>query len=360
MSGGLEAAGDAITGAVIARAVEPTHDVDDGHTHESACLNCATPLLGSHCHNCGQAAHLHRSLVGLWHDIAHGVFHFEGKVWRTLPMLALRPGSLTRRYIHGQRARFVSPLALFLFSVFLMFAVFGSVGLPFKPNVTHNGSEITSANFDTELAKATTLVTTLERMRATAVSRGQSTRETDAALSKARDDLRGLRALTSFAKNGVTGAIPDEDLSKNVRVNTGSSETDARVKAAFKNPKLLIYKVQSSAYKFAWALIPMSLPFLWLMFAWRRQYKLYDHAVFITYSLCAVILLLVAMSFVAATGIDTDWAMLLVPVHMFVQLKGAYALSTFSALWRTAVLTQAATLVLGGFVVGLVIIGALG
>ena len=51
------------------------------------------------------------------------MFHFEGKIWRTLPMLAFQPGELTRRYIAGERARFVSPLALFLFSVFLMFAV---------------------------------------------------------------------------------------------------------------------------------------------------------------------------------------------------------------------------------------------
>ena len=56
------------------------------------------------------------------------MFHFEGKVWRTLPMLVAHPGSLTRRYIDGERARFVSPLALFLFFVFLMFATISSLG----------------------------------------------------------------------------------------------------------------------------------------------------------------------------------------------------------------------------------------
>ena len=40
-------------------------------------------------------------------------------------MLAWRPGELTRRYIDGQRARFISPIALFLFCVFLMFAALG-------------------------------------------------------------------------------------------------------------------------------------------------------------------------------------------------------------------------------------------
>ena len=55
--------------------------------------------------------------------------HFEGKTLRTLPDLVLGPGNLTRRYIEGERGKFVSPPALFLFSVFLMFAVFQMIGI---------------------------------------------------------------------------------------------------------------------------------------------------------------------------------------------------------------------------------------
>ena len=66
--------------------------------------------------------------MSLGHDILHGVFHFEGKVWRTLPELFFHPGRLTRRYVDGERAKFVSPMALFLFVVFLMFAVFSFTG----------------------------------------------------------------------------------------------------------------------------------------------------------------------------------------------------------------------------------------
>lgn len=40
----------------------------------------------------------------------------------------LHPGRLTRRYIDGERVKFVSPMALFLFTVFLMFAVFAFTG----------------------------------------------------------------------------------------------------------------------------------------------------------------------------------------------------------------------------------------
>ena len=44
-------------------------------------------------------------------------------------MLAWRPGELTRRYIAGERARVISPIALYLFSVFLMFAVLNLTGV---------------------------------------------------------------------------------------------------------------------------------------------------------------------------------------------------------------------------------------
>src|SRR5918997_5639849 len=127
----LEAVGDAATGAVLARAVEPrAGEAGDGHTHERDCLNCGARLAGDYCHACGQKAHVHRTLAAFWHDLLHSVMHFDGKLWRTLPLLAWHAGDLTRRYIHGERARFVSPIALFLFTVFLMFAIFSALGGP--------------------------------------------------------------------------------------------------------------------------------------------------------------------------------------------------------------------------------------
>ena len=61
-------------------------------------------------------------------DFSTGLFNFEGKIWRTLPMLAWSPGEMTRRYIAGERARFISPVALYLFTVFAMFAVLNFTG----------------------------------------------------------------------------------------------------------------------------------------------------------------------------------------------------------------------------------------
>lgn len=365
MSGELEAVGDAITGGVTARAVEPNHGEDavgaDGLTHEHACLNCGAVLVGAYCHACGQHAHVHRTLWAIGHDILHGVFHFEGKLWRTLPMLVWKPGDMTRRYIHGQRARFVSPLALFLFSVFLMFAVFESVGGPIQLNVDQatmtNGVKVATTDFKTELAKTQVKLSGLERQRALAAKSGVSTAALDKQIEDARSDVGGLTAASAM----IDGAAPDSlTLPENVKVDTGSEAFDSKTKAALKNPKLLLYKLQSSAYKFAWALIPLSLPFMWLLFAWRRQYKLYDHAVFVTYSLSFVMVLLVTMALLAAGGLPTAWALLLVPVHMFRQLKQAYLLGWLSTLWRTVALLVVSSTVLLVFAAALLALGVLG
>src|SRR5207342_3368603 len=128
--GEFEAIGEAVTGGLLARAVEPGAGEAgaDGHTHEKNCLNCGTPLTGPYCSACGQKAHVHRSVRGFLQDFVQGLFNFEGKIWRTLPMLAWHPGQMTRRYIAGESANFISPVALYLFTVFAMFAVLNFPG----------------------------------------------------------------------------------------------------------------------------------------------------------------------------------------------------------------------------------------
>lgn len=349
VTGDFEAVGDAVTGAVIARAVEP----DSGTTNadaRSTCLNCGALLVGAHCHDCGQKAAVHRTLRSYGHDLLHGVFHFEGKVWTTLPMLALRPGELTRRYIHGERAKFVSPLALFLFSVFLMFAVFETVGGP----VRNDGTGKSEFNVNTSTTKPDDRIDTLTRERARLVAQKKDPAKIDAELAEERNG----RDFALQIRNTLAGK--PSKLNAGLDLDTGSAAMDKSIAQAFQNPKLLLYKLQSSAYKFAWALIPLSLPFMWLMFAWRPHYKLYDHAVFVTYSISFVMLLLIAMAVFGALGIKSILLLAALPMHFFLQLKGTYLLTAFSAGWRTIALGFVASFVLVAFGLFLLALGLMG
>jgi hypothetical protein len=161
MADGIETGADIVTGGLFGRAVEQrAGEAHAAHDHPTACLNCGTKLIGSHCHACGQAGHVHRTAGAIMHDIAHGVFHFEGKAWHTFPMLVLRPGELTRRYIDGERARFVSPLAIFLFTVFLMFAIVANL-----PGWSFGDGDFLKSGITGGMAEARAKVTE-ERVRA--------------------------------------------------------------------------------------------------------------------------------------------------------------------------------------------------
>jgi hypothetical protein len=354
MSGEMEAAGELATGVLLGRAFEPGAGEGHGGGHHM-CLNCGTALIGPHCHNCGQAGHVHRSLHAIGHDILHGVFHFEGKLWRTLPMLAWRPGDLTRRYIAGERARFVSPMAIFLFSVFAMFAVFSWVGIS-APTDINAGNLKPVAAIDFARKDAQDDLASAQKKLA------QATDEDDRAkyrerIADAQNDLTGL---DKAAKSLGSGDFHVES----TVAHTGWHALDHGIEKWQKNPALMMYKLQSASYKFSWLLIPLSLPFLWALFFWKRQYKLYDHAVFITYSITFMSLFYIVVAVVAAIGLGGAWlaiAALALPfAHVTRQLQQAYQLGWFSAIMRAWVLTFFISWILTLFVLILVALGMFG
>jgi hypothetical protein len=332
----LEAIGDAATGAVLARAVEPrTGEAADGHTHEKNCLNCGAELTGDYCHACGQRAHVHRTLGAFWHDLLHGVLHFEGKIWRTLPMLVWRPGELTRRYIDGERAKFVSPMALFLFSAFLMFAVASFTGA--LSSAVHPPS---ARDLSRSIAMQERELETARRQRDAALRANRSTATADAKISELQQEL----AITRGIQAGNVERIAK------TQINAPEWLSEPIAKAA-KNPDLLFYKLKTNAYKFSWMLIPLSVPFLWLLFPFSRRFRLYDHTVFVTYSLSFMTLLVVTAILIGVAGLPqiAGFAMLIPPVHMYRQLKGAYGLTPGSALARTFLLVAFSVVAIGLF-----------
>lgn len=343
--GELDAIGEAVTGGMAGRAFEPkAGEVSaDGHTLEANCLNCGAGLQGDFCHACGQQAHIHRTLGAFFHDLLHGVLHFEGKTWRTLPLLAWRPGELTRRYIEGERAKFVSPMALFLFTVFIMFAVLSST--------LNLGNFNVKTNVDQAIASEQARIDTLERKRSEAAKGGLSTVRIDRQLAEARSDLEGLDKLATV---GV-GKPKDLELSRDLEWMRGP------ITHAVENPDLLLYKIRTSAYKWSWALIPLSVPFLWLLFPFSRRFRLYDHVVFVTYSLSFMTLLVVAAAVLYLSNLGSVAGLLAIvpPLHFYRQLKGSYGLTRFGALWRTVALTAMSVVALSIFGTLMLVLGVL-
>lgn len=370
MGGDGEAAGDVLTGAVLAHAVEPSSGERPEQTEAARCLNCGAALSGAYCAKCGQPAHVHRSLAALVHDLLHGVFHFEGKIWRTLPELAFRPGRLTRRYIDGERAKFVSPMALFLFTVFLIFAVFAFVGsgdvtAPVVPGTPEWSArhESALAETDEEIAQlrekiANESIPVEERAKLQAdLEDLETTREAMGAV--AAGDWKHLAEIENRDKE--TDAVREEEADRSSSWRTPGGRLDKAIEQVKGNPELLTYKIKTSAYKFSWALIPLSVPFLWLLFFWRRDIRLYDHAIFTTYSITFMLLFVLLLSLAATLGVPKGvWvpALFVVPpLHLYKQLRGAYGLSRVGATIRLFFLSIFIVIVLCIFFALLVMAG---
>jgi len=367
-----EAAGDVLTGAVVAATVEGKTGAAGATAARGRCRNCGAELGGNYCASCGQPAHIHRTLTSLGHDILHGVFHFEGKVWRTIPELYLRPGQLTRRYIDGERAKFISPMALFLFTVFLTFAI-----VPFTSDTVLSDAasapekligEFKAGNqsaMDAVLASIAKLEEELKQPDLTPERRGAIKSE----IADNKDALKVMQALGQGDWKGLTDFEKEQREEREARnqANTGWPALDSRLGQSLQelndNPRLLLYKLKTNGYKYSWALIPLSLPFMWLMFFWRRDIHLYDHAIFVTYSLCFMLQLLILLTIASSLGAGgIIWGLalgIIPPLHLYKQLRGAYGLSRFGAAVRLFLLTISIGIVIALFSVVLVLLGVL-
>lgn len=366
MSDQIEAIGGLAMGGLAARELDRAGASRHGHGHDhelTECQNCGAHLAGAYCHQCGQSGHVHRTLGHVFEEFAHGILHVDGKVWRTLPMLVLNPGRLTRDYTHGKRVRYIAPFALFLFMVFLTFLIFGFIGgVDINPNALAKTSvaeavgDLAGAEADLSAARRDPDATPAEiAIAEAAVTKAR------AAVEKAKQQAKDTGEIVKPGQSW-TEVLQEQARAGKLQVNFQNEDLNARARHALENIDLVLYKIQQKAYKLSFLLVPMSLPVMWLLFAWRRNITLYDHTVFILYSLSFMLLLgcvgaLLGSFAPRAIRDGLAWLLLVPPVHMYVQLKGAYGLGTRSALWRTFVLVNAAFLVLAFYVTLMIAIG---
>jgi hypothetical protein len=449
-------AGETLAAIVVSNAVDNQARGDDAKETKN-CANCGTPLTGAYCHACGQSSHIHRSLLHMFEEVLHGIFHFDTKAWRTIPALVLKPGHLTKQYIEGKRTSFVSPLALFLFLIFLMFFVFSyTMDGPSNDmlNIPSTREEVVQAltKTQTELSQELAEQAKHDPHSSEAFELRDDIYESQFGIRKLQDALdkmdgkerdipalalqlanaeKNLSALrnaklaqklaeksakknpvsvaaeassnpnletndestpgshaTSSAASASTatvGKISPRELAQSIRfaerevkylkkqlvadkkdeekdilkqnIKTQFKDSDGEninfkdasyipyvgeaIEHATQNPELTLYKMKKNASGLAFLLMPIALPFLWLLFAFKRKYVMFDHAVFSLYSLSFMCILLTVVATLAKFDFKATAAFLFIvtpPIHMYVQLKHAYSLGRLETLWRTLAL----------------------
>ena len=119
---------------------------DDAPAEDSAaraCRNCGALQVGTYCHDCGQRfldgpitfREIAEQAVRIFMDLDRGFLY-------TLRMMTLQPNEVVRRYLDGERRRFMSPVAYFLLAVTASIVV---IGLLQEQFVTAIAAHVTDA-----------------------------------------------------------------------------------------------------------------------------------------------------------------------------------------------------------------------
>ncbi|CAN5408045.1 DUF3667 domain-containing protein [soil metagenome] len=351
MSGELETAALASTGGWL-RWKRKHADVPVG----TPCANCATPLMGTYCHVCGQEAEdFHRSSWKLFVEAVESLLHLDGRMVRTLPNLVRRPGELTRDYLDGKRAYQVQPFRMFL--VILLVVLF--VGhLTLKSGETHEASPAKTtiaghvvpvsqarAEAEAEIMADTTLSAT-EKQTALAAARGDWARfgrslGADAAVkaqaeAQAQGQGEGRASADATTTPRVTSKVLD---STDLKLAGLQHWAEARISAIRDDPERFALILEIWLHRVAVLALPVSALMLTLLFAFNRRFFVFDHLIFSMHSLSFQLLLLTVI-FLASmlVGGWAWWLLLAMPVHLFVHMKGTYQRSTIGTVARMSAL----------------------
>ncbi len=107
--------------------------------NESNCRNCREALAGEFCASCGQRRFRaqDRRLGHLLGEALGALTDFDSRIWRRLRASLLQPGRIERDWIDGARARWISPIRLFLLANLLYFLApaMTDFSLPFSSQV---------------------------------------------------------------------------------------------------------------------------------------------------------------------------------------------------------------------------------
>jgi hypothetical protein len=292
-----------------------------GHTPPvgTPCANCATPLQGPWCHACGQSGEdFHRSIVRLMGEAAEGLLHMDGRLWRTLPDLMLRPARLTRAYLEGHRAPQIPPLRLFLVVLLMIFLVGGLTSQRKAVIIDHRAGAGTRIS-----AKPLTQLTPAERANiAESLSHGRTNIDLGAS----------NRAAADWLKDRVTRTLAD--------------------------PERFYLIMEQWAERFAFLMLPISALLLSVVFVFQRRFYLFDHTIFSLHSLSAMGIAIIAAMLLSTVLDDSAFALLLpAPAHLFLHMRGVYRTSVLGTLIRMSLLFVGSVIAAAILFVGLIAVG---
>lgn len=279
------------------------------------CPNCTTPLAGPWCHTCGQKGEKYNRSI--WHLIGEafeGLTHLDGRVWNTLPKLVYQPGKLTRSYLDGHRATQIPPFRLYLVVLLL---VFFTGGLAFSHGKNHTNIKLAPPN-------------------ATHVG----------------EIIKNSKDIDESDKADFSEAVSQLE-----KAGSKPGYWNERAKHAVEKPEAFLHALEQWGHRFAILMLPIAAAMLSVLFLFKKGVYVFDHLIFAMHSLSFQGLLLTAIFLGSLLSPLFWWLLWLMPVHLFVHMKGTYRSHTLTTLVRMFLLFMGTSWAVGFLLLGLLIVG---
>jgi len=314
-------------------------------TPGQTCLNCDTELHGRYCSNCGQDADTHHRTIGhLVAEVFEGLFHFDGRLWQTLPALFLAPGRLSRDMIEGRVARHVPPLRIFLVALLVFMLAAEHRSEEARHHAEGRGSSAVVVGVDDDGDAITEA----------------DLHNPDVKITETRDAKGNVHR--SVTRNIQILAMSDDDahvLATIVQREMAPGWFKTDLLRALNNPDGFFHALFTWGHRVALLLLPIIGLLLGMLYAgkrYRRRFYLYDHLI-VAMNLMSFIFFVNAVSLLLPQAwrpwpgmVTVLWTL----VTFYLTLRGAYGSSVFGAIFKSLVLW-----VLTGFSFALVLLGVM-
>lgn len=273
----------------------------------SQCLNCGTPLspTDDFCSNCGQRTRGSKvPLKDLISDFFKDYLALDAKFFKSISLLLVRPGELTKRFNEGKRVRYIAPFRMYIFTSFIYF---------FLLAISMNQSDGSNSG-------------SIDESKATLLDSLLASAEGDINSEKARQLVDSIE--TSYLENGVI-SFDDSGIENEESYDAFEAYLIEKATKANKNQKAFIQSVLRTASIVLFFLLPVFALILWVFHFRRAPYYVQNlvHSVHLHTFVFAIMSIYLLLSF----NRDSDLLAILIPI------SGIYFIWSMKSVYRQSI-----------------------
>jgi len=315
--------------------------------HGKKCLNCKLPLIGNEnfCPNCGQRNDIRKLNFGNFLNAIFSEFiSYDSRFWRTIMVLLLKPGKVSKDYIDGKRAQYANPFRFYLTVSIVFFLLLGL----FNKYDNYNTKEKTKAQI---LKIESPKKQDLKRIKDSIVQSNENN-NFHAVIDSISESEKPSGALKKIARFGkfyikyphlsVDAALDSLNQPHNFWNRFYYSKVIEAVEIANDHGKSLNKKIVSNLSIALFIFLPLFALFLKLFYV-RRHYNYMEHLVFVfnTQAVFFILMMLVTgLNFFSKSPSITAIFTVLFLIYLYMALLKFYKQGWFKTLIKFSILNM--------------------